>query len=113
MGPGVLTAVVDAGVQAEGDGAVSAMTISVVTLFPQMFDAVSHYGMPGRAVARGLLDIRLFNPRDYTHDRHRTVDDRPKAELGGARFARSTPWDSETANDENEGRNDFLDNRQF
>ena len=72
-----MTAVVDAGVQAEGDGAVSAMTISVVTLFPQMFDAVSHYGMPGRAVARGLLDIRLFNPRDYTHDRHRTVDDRP------------------------------------
>ena len=53
------------------------MKISVVTLFPQMFTAVTDCGMPARAIARDLLDIELYNPRDYTHDRHRTVDDRP------------------------------------
>jgi tRNA (guanine37-N1)-methyltransferase len=53
------------------------MNISVITLFPQMFAAVTEYGMPSRAVARGILNIGLFNPRDYTVDRHRTVDDRP------------------------------------
>lgn len=53
------------------------MRIDVVTLFPDMFDAVSRFGVTGRAAERGLLDLRLWNPRDFTHDRHRTVDDRP------------------------------------
>ena len=53
------------------------MRIAVVSLFPEMFEAVSAYGVTGRAVAQGQLDLRLSNPRDYTTDRHRTVDDRP------------------------------------
>jgi len=51
--------------------------VSVVSLFPEMFEAVSQYGVTGRAVSRGLLNIQLFNPRTYTLDKHQTVDDRP------------------------------------
>lgn len=42
-----------------------------------MFPAVTGYGISGRAVERGLLEVRTFNPRDFTRDVHRTVDDRP------------------------------------
>jgi tRNA (guanine37-N1)-methyltransferase len=49
----------------------------VVSLFPEMFAAVSDYGVTGRAVQKGLLNISCCNPRDYTTDRHQTVDDRP------------------------------------
>jgi tRNA (guanine37-N1)-methyltransferase len=49
----------------------------VVTLFPEMLAAVSEVGITGRAVERGLLQIQAWNPRDFTTDRHRTVDDRP------------------------------------
>ncbi|MFX4228863.1 MAG: tRNA (guanosine(37)-N1)-methyltransferase TrmD [Porticoccaceae bacterium] len=53
------------------------MRIAVVTLFPEMFSAVTEYGISGRAVKDGLLQIRCFNPRSFTSDRHQTVDDRP------------------------------------
>jgi tRNA (guanine37-N1)-methyltransferase len=53
------------------------MRFAVVTLFPEMLDAVRCYGVTGRAVTRGLIEIACFNPRDYTEDRHQTVDDRP------------------------------------
>lgn len=53
------------------------MWIGVVSLFPEMFRAVSDYGVTGRAVADGLLQLESWNPRDFTRDRHRTVDDRP------------------------------------
>lgn len=53
------------------------MRIDVVTLFPEMLDAVTESGISGRAVERGLLEVARWNPRDYTRDRHRTVDDRP------------------------------------
>lgn len=53
------------------------MHIEVVTLFPQMLDAVTEVGITSRAVERGLLEVGRCNPRDYTQDRHRTVDDRP------------------------------------
>ena len=53
------------------------LAISVVTLFPEMFTAVSEYGITGKAVGAGLLQISTVNPRDYATDRHRTVDDRP------------------------------------
>jgi len=53
------------------------MKIAVVTLFPEMLDAVSRVGITGRAVERELLEIQTWNPRDYATDRHRTVDDRP------------------------------------
>lgn len=53
------------------------MRIDVISLFPEFVTAVSHYGVVGRAVERGLLELQTWNPRDYTRDRHRTVDDRP------------------------------------
>lgn len=53
------------------------MRIDVVTIFPDMFRAISDCGVSGRAIERGLVDLHLWNPRSYTEDRHRTVDDRP------------------------------------
>jgi tRNA (guanine37-N1)-methyltransferase len=53
------------------------MQLVVVSLFPQMFDAITEYGVTGRAVKKGQLDIQYWNPRDFTEDKHRTVDDRP------------------------------------
>ena len=49
----------------------------VVTLFPEMFSAVTHSGISGRALETGLWSIGLWNPRDFTTDNYRTVDDRP------------------------------------
>lgn len=51
--------------------------IDVITLFPQLVQAVIEHGVVGRAAEKGLLSLHLWNPRDYTKDRHRTVDDRP------------------------------------
>jgi len=53
------------------------MKIDIVSVFPQMFDAVSKYGVTGRAVAQGQVTIGLWDPRDYTRDSYRRVDDRP------------------------------------
>ena len=53
------------------------MRIDVISLFPPMFEAVSSHGITGRAVKNGLLTLRVWNPRDYTEDKHRSVDDRP------------------------------------
>ena len=48
-----------------------------VTLFPEMFAALTHSGISGRALEAGLWSLGLWNPRDFTRDNHRTVDDRP------------------------------------
>jgi len=53
------------------------MKIDVLTLFPAMFAGPLDESIIRRARDRGLLDLRLHNLRDWTHDRHRTVDDRP------------------------------------
>ncbi|MGH8415169.1 MAG: tRNA (guanosine(37)-N1)-methyltransferase TrmD [Gammaproteobacteria bacterium] len=53
------------------------MRVEVVTLFPEMVDALLQFGVTGRAAQRGLLKVKSWNPRDYTTDKHRTVDDRP------------------------------------
>jgi len=53
------------------------MWIGVISLFPEMFDAITEYGVTGRAIRSGLIEFHKWNPRDFTHDRHRTVDDRP------------------------------------
>lgn len=53
------------------------MRIDVVTLFPELVRAVADFGVTGRAVDKGLLTLGLWNPRDYSRDRHRSVDDRP------------------------------------
>jgi tRNA (guanine37-N1)-methyltransferase len=49
----------------------------LVSLFPEMFEPFLRQGVIGRAVQKGLIEVGLWNPRDYTHDKHRTVDDRP------------------------------------
>jgi len=49
----------------------------VVTLFPEMFSALTAYGVSGRAISRQLCRVRFWDPRDFTQDNYRTVDDRP------------------------------------
>ncbi len=51
--------------------------LDVITLFPEMFPPVLEHGVIGRAVADSLLEFRAWNPRDFTEDKHKTVDDRP------------------------------------
>ena len=53
------------------------MIFDVITLFPQMFDALTQYGITRRAAEQGRYVLRTWNPRDFTTDNHRTVDDRP------------------------------------
>ena len=53
------------------------MFVGIVTLFPEMFKAITEFGVTGRAVKQNLLQVRCYNPRDFTHDKHKTVDDRP------------------------------------
>ena len=53
------------------------MRIDVVTLFPEFVLGAAQVGVVGRAQERRLLEVAAWNPRDYTNDRHRTVDDRP------------------------------------
>lgn len=53
------------------------MRFDVITLFPRQFRILSEEGVVARALARGIAELHLWNPRDFTTDRHRTVDDRP------------------------------------
>jgi len=53
------------------------MRIAVVTVFPDSLSAVTDYGVSGRAVRDGIVSVAGVNPRDYTLDRHKSVDDRP------------------------------------
>ena len=53
------------------------MKIDVLTLFPEMFAGPLDVSIVGRARKAGLLDLRVHNLREWTHDRHKTVDDRP------------------------------------
>ena len=53
------------------------MKIGLITLLPEMFAALSDYGICGRAIRDGLVELELGNPRDFTADKHRTVDDKP------------------------------------
>jgi len=61
----------------DSDKADSKLWIGVISLFPEMFDAITEYGVTGRAIRKGLIEFHTWNPRDFTHDKHRTVDDRP------------------------------------
>ncbi|WP_330927392.1 tRNA (guanosine(37)-N1)-methyltransferase TrmD [Candidatus Sororendozoicomonas aggregata] len=49
----------------------------VISLFPEMFQAVTEHGITGRAVQKGIIGVETWNPRDFTKDLRRTVDDRP------------------------------------
>jgi len=53
------------------------MTIDILTLFPAMFTGPLDESIVRRARASGILDLRIHNLREWTHDRHRTVDDTP------------------------------------
>ncbi len=53
------------------------MQVAVVSLFPEMFQSLTDYGITGRAVDSGILTLSVSNPRDFATDRHGTVDDRP------------------------------------
>jgi tRNA (guanine37-N1)-methyltransferase len=55
----------------------SATAVSVVTLFPELVQAVTRCGVTGRAIDKQLLSVSCSNPRDFATDRHNTVDDRP------------------------------------
>lgn len=57
------------------------MKFHVLTIFPEFFRGPFDYGVVQRARENGLIEIRIHDLRDWTHDRHRTVDDRP---FGGA-----------------------------
>ena len=53
------------------------MRFDIVTLFPDMFQALTDHGVTGRAVKQEKVSIQCWNPRDFTHDNYQTVDDRP------------------------------------
>ena len=66
------------------------MRIDVVTIFPSFFDTLE-VSLLGRARGAGILDVRVHDLRDHTHDRHRTVDDTPYG--GGAGMVmKPEPW---------------------
>ena len=58
------------------------MKINIVTIFPEFFETPLSISIPGRAREKGLVEYRVLNLRDFTHDRHQTVDDYPYG--GGA-----------------------------
>ncbi len=53
------------------------MKFDIVTLFPEMVESVANIGVLGRALKNGQIQLNSWNPRDYTKDKHRTIDDRP------------------------------------
>ncbi|CAH1083935.1 tRNA (guanosine(37)-N1)-methyltransferase TrmD [Candidatus Nitrotoga sp. 1052] len=53
------------------------MRFDVITLFPEMFDAITQYGVTRRAAEQGKFVLHTWNPREFTSDKHRSVDDRP------------------------------------
>jgi tRNA (guanine37-N1)-methyltransferase len=53
------------------------MRLGIISIFPEMFQALTDYGVSGRAVSNGMVDVTVWNPREFTTDRHQTVDDRP------------------------------------
>ena len=57
--------------------AVPSLRISVVTLFPELVEQAVRFGITGRALDNGLWRLSTVNPRDFTTDNHRTIDDRP------------------------------------
>ncbi len=53
------------------------MQFGIISLFPEMFQAITESGVTSRAVSKGLISINCWNPRDFTVDKYQTVDDRP------------------------------------
>ena len=53
------------------------MRFDIITIFPEFFDGPLDYGIVRRARASGIVEVNVQDLREFTHDRHRTVDDRP------------------------------------
>ncbi|PPC86641.1 MAG: tRNA (guanosine(37)-N1)-methyltransferase TrmD, partial [Methylotenera sp.] len=53
------------------------MRFDVISLFPEMFDAITKFGITSRAIERKIYELNVINPRYFTQDNHKTVDDRP------------------------------------
>lgn len=53
------------------------MQINIISIFPQMFESWSRYGLIGQAIQKSLIRLDFVNPRDFTSDKHKSVDDRP------------------------------------
>ena len=53
------------------------MIFDVISLFPEMFEAITQHGITGRALQNNIYYLQLWNPRDFTTDNHKTVDGRP------------------------------------
>ncbi len=53
------------------------LDFQVISLFPEMFDAITRHGITARAIERKIYSLNVINPRDFTQDNHKTVDDRP------------------------------------
>ena len=55
----------------------SMMRFDVISLFPEMFDAITKHGITSRALEQKIYSLNVINPREFTTDNHKTVDDRP------------------------------------
>lgn len=53
------------------------MWFGCISLFPEMFTAITQSGVTRRACERGLIEVHTYNPREFTHDKYQTVDDKP------------------------------------
>ena len=58
------------------------MVFGIITLFPEIFESVFQKSIIGRAIDKKIIKVNFVSPRDFTHDRHKTVDDKP---YGGGR----------------------------
>jgi tRNA (guanine37-N1)-methyltransferase len=67
------------------------MRVQVLTIFPELFGPFLATSLVGRAIEKGLLDVRVFDLRAYTEDRHRSVDDEPYGG-GGGMVMTAPPW---------------------
>jgi tRNA (guanine37-N1)-methyltransferase len=67
------------------------MRVRVLTIFPELFEPFLSASLIGRAREKGLLDVRVFDLRGYTEDRHRSVDDEPYGG-GGGMVMTAPPW---------------------
>jgi len=59
------------------------MRFDVITIFPDLFKDFLSFGIIGRAIKKGIIEVRVHNLRDYTKDKHRKVDDKPYGEETG------------------------------
>lgn len=55
----------------------SAMFFAVITLFPEMFEAITAYGISGRATKKDIVQVTCINPRDFAEGNYKRVDERP------------------------------------